>query len=84
MSPFIIHDRECQDAHEKSFTDAELAAEAYRQMVRAVSQAGMTTLTSGEIVPTDATCFGPNTEATTQLGVIKRFATHPHYFEDNA
>lgn len=76
-------DHEGKMAHDKRFTDAELAAESYRQMVRAVAVAGIATLDNGEIVPADV--LGPSADLSPEtrcLGVIKRFATHPHYYEE--
>lgn len=69
--------------NDKRFTDGELAAESYRQMVRAVAVAGIATLDNGEIVPADvlhrAAELSPETRC---LGIIKRFATRPHYYEE--
>ena len=64
------------------FTDAELAAEAYRQMVRACAEAGMGSMNTGtEILsaPMDAMegFIGPIRKETYMLGVINRFARLP-------
>lgn len=68
--------------HKKRLTEAELAAEAYRQMVRAVAGVGIVALGDDEIIPADAALDAAElSEDTRKLGVIKRFATTPHYFE---
>ena len=70
-------------SHGKRFTDEELAAESYRQMVRAVAVAGIATLDNGEIIPADA--LGPSADLSPEtqcLGAIKRFAVAAHYYEE--
>lgn len=59
------------------FANAELAAETYRQLTRAVAESGM--VMDGEnIAPGDAAVFGPVREETYRLGVLKRFAMLEH------
>lgn len=59
------------------FTDAELAAETYRQMTRAIAESGM--VTDGvNIAPADAGVFGPVRQETERLATLKRFAVLPH------
>lgn len=61
----------------KKLSDAELAAETYRQMTRAIGESGM--VTDGQsIAPSDAATFGPMRRETSRLGDLKRFATLPH------
>lgn len=70
-------------AEAKRFTDAELAAEAYRQMVRATAGIGLVLSEDGEISPADAVAdIDDLSENTLRLGVIKRFAVSPHYYEE--
>lgn len=66
-----------------AFTNAELAAETYRQMTRAIAECGMAT--DGEqIAPTDAmVVVGPVRRETARLGTMKRFATLHHAAAEN-
>lgn len=66
-------------SHLKRLGDPELAAEGYRQMVRAIGESGYVALPDGMIAPGDALGIGPVRRETARLGVIKRFATRPHY-----
>jgi hypothetical protein len=68
------------------FTDAELSAEAYRQMIRACAHAGMASMHTGtEILsaPMDsmADFIGPMRKETYMLAVVNRFARLPHFDE---
>ena len=63
------------------FTDTELAAEAYRQMARAIAVVGAVSVGDKEFAPADTAGDAPLSAETLRLGVVKRFATHPHYFE---
>lgn len=55
------------------FSNAELAAETYRQMTRAIAESGM--VTDGvNIAPADAGVFGPVRQETARLAVLKGFA----------
>lgn len=62
----------------KQLDDAELAAEAYRQMLRAVAESGLATDGLDNIAPGDAAVFGPVRLETHRLGVLKRFAVLDH------
>lgn len=76
--------REMNLAESKRLTTAELAAEAYRQMTRALAESGIVYSSVGadiNIVPGDAVTFGPVRRETAILGDVKRFATLPHYDE---
>lgn len=64
----------------KRLDDAELMAEAYRQMTRAIAESGMVTDDS-RIAPGDAATFGPVRRETSRLGDLHRFASLPHYDE---
>jgi hypothetical protein len=59
------------------FTNAELAAETYRQMTRAIGESGMVT-DGTNVAPADAAVFGPVRQETARLAVLKGFATRPH------
>lgn len=70
----------------KRLMDAELAAESYRQMIRAISESGVVTMEGVDglgpiVVPGDALAFGPVRRETSRLGVLKRFASLPHHDE---
>jgi hypothetical protein len=81
--------REWNDLKQREFnqrtaarlTNAELAAEAYRQMCRAVSESGAVSVKDGNdwlLSPADVQTFGPMRIEASRLGEIKRFATLPH------
>lgn len=62
-----------------TFTKAELAAETYRQMTRAMAESGMVQSEDGALIaPGDAATFGPVRQETARLGVLKQFASLPH------
>ena len=81
FGPHFARQKADQMATAKRLTEPELAAEAYRQMVRAAGVAGIALLPNDEVVPADVANGRPLSKETQQLGVIKRFATSPHYFE---
>lgn len=62
----------------KQLDDTELAAEAYRQMLRAVAESGLATDGLDNIAPGEAAVFGPVRLETHRLGVLKRFAVLDH------
>ena len=68
-------------AKAKRLTNAELAAECYRQMTRAIRESGIAELPGDMIAPGDAVTFGPHRLETQRLGALHRFATLPHYDE---
>lgn len=65
----------------KRLTNTELAAEAYRQMARAIAVVGAVCVGDKEFAPADTAGDTPLSVETVRLRVMKRFATHPHYFE---
>lgn len=67
----------------KRLTNAELAAECYRQMTRAIRESGIAELPGDMIAPGDAVTFGPHRRETQRLGTLHRFATLPHYDEQD-
>jgi hypothetical protein len=69
---------------DKRFADAELAAEAYRQMTRSMAESGVVSEVKGNdliVASGDAAVFGPVRVETSRLGDMRRFATLPHYDE---
>jgi hypothetical protein len=71
---------------EKRLADAELAAESYRQMIRAIGESGVVLMDAIDgsgpvVVPGDAVTFGPVRRETSRLGTLKRFARLPHFDE---
>ena len=57
---------------------AEIAAETYRQMIRAAAESGLMSDEGGNIAPGDAVTFGPVRLETHRLGVLKSFAVLDH------
>jgi len=69
------------------FSNAELSAESYRQMVRAAAESGVVSMPGPNdviVMPGDAVTFGPKRRETSILADIKRFATLPHFDEVTA
>lgn len=62
----------------KTFSNAEISAETYRQMIRAFAESGMVSDGDYNFAPGDAAVFGPVREETYRLGVLKRFAMLEH------
>lgn len=69
---------ERQKRWHKAFDDAELAAETYRQMLRAGGESGLVTDGAGMIAPGDAVVFGPMREECVRMETLKRFAVLDH------
>lgn len=69
----------------KRLTGAELAAEAYRQNVRAIGECGDASIIRDgneyRVVPSDVMTFGPMRREVWQSHTLIRFATLPHYDE---
>jgi len=80
------YDRGYAWGHDKTLSDAELSAEAYRQLVRACAKVGMASMIDGEDVqaaPLDsmADFVGKISEETLRVRVVNRFAILPDYRE---
>lgn len=73
-------------SRQKRLTDAELAAEAYRQNIRAIGECGGADISVDErgqyrVVPSDFFVFGPMRREIWQSNTVIRFASLPHYDE---
>lgn len=74
--------KESRIRRQKRLTDAELAAECYRQMLRACAATGITYLENDEVMPSGARDLVHH-ETVSRLRMLNRFATHPHHDEEN-